>query len=367
MFELKHPLMAPDEETAVGGPPPEAPPVDSMPDDHIDEGWQDDAPEPETKDEPKSSEDAVSEALQKLAGEEPDEPEDPAPEPAPESSPEEQERARIEALYTIPRGLKGDQRAAYKALSDHARSLDETVAAKQQEYEQVAERINTFEEIIKDSGATPEVLNDHFMYIKHVTSGNLEAALAFIEGERKALAEAMGKPLEGVDLLADYPDLRQRVDNLSMDEESALEIAAARRAQARTQRQQEQSRTEEQQRTHAAQLAQERQQALGAIEAWTAAQAGTMLPTDWQVMEEAIVTYLQSPVTQQVLSKIPPAQWLDHIQSHYDSLKRLSAARAPSPGSTPTPLRPRGAGGKLMREPTNAEDAVEARLAAMRQ
>lgn len=377
MFKLKPRLMAPEEDTAAGGPAdaPLAPPIDSRPDDDIGdaaieaEGGADAPPKDEPpKDETPTADDAVKAALDKMAGKDEPEPDArPTEEIPPEKTPEEQERERLEALHTIPRGLKGEARANYKALSDHAKELAAQQDEQRQQYEKVVERINTFEDIIKDSGATPEVLSEHFQYIKHVTSGNLDAALEFIEGERKAIAEALGKPLDGVDLLADYPDLKDRVDKMELDEASALEIANARRGQQRQERQAESQRTQEQQRQHAAQVAQQRQEALSAIQTWTAEQAKGMLPTDWQAMEEAIVSYLQAPSTQSLLSKIPPTEWLGHIQSHYDALKKLTSTRAPGPAPTPTPLRPRGAGGKLDREPTNAEEAVEQRLQSMRQ
>jgi len=379
MFTLKPRLMAPDEETAAGGPAdaPLAPPADSRPDDDPgdaaieaeagEEGPADPPADPTA--EPDTADDAVKAALDKLSGKEPEKEEEarPTEEMPPEKTPEEQERDRIEALHTIPRGLKGEARGQFKALSDHAKELAEKQEEQRQQYEQVSERINTFEEIIKDSGATPEVLSAHFQYIKHVTSGDLDAALNFIEGERRALAEALGRPLDGVDLLADFPDLKERVDRMEIDEETARELASARRAQQQHQHQTEQAQTAAQQRQQAEQLQQQRQEALGGIQSWIEAQSKTMFPTDWEAIETRIAAYLQSESTQRLLSKTPPSEWLDHIKAQYDVLKDFAASRGPSAGDSPTPLRPRGAGGKVAREPANAEEAVEARLAGLRQ
>lgn len=379
MFKLKPRLMAPEEDTAAGGPAdaPLAPPIDSRPDDDIGdaaieaEGGADAPPKDEPpKDETPTADDAVKAALDKMAGKDEPEPEaHPTEEIPPEKTPEEQERERLEALHTIPRGLKGEARANYKALSDHAKELAAQQDEQRQQYEKVVERINTFEDIIKDSGATPEVLSEHFQYIKHVTSGNLDAALEFIEGERRALAEALGKPLDGVDLLADFPDLKERVDKMELDEAAAHELANARRAQQRQAAQQEQAQTAAQQRQQVEAMQEQRRQALSDIQAWIDEQSKTMLPPDWQAIEAQIAGYLGSEATQALLTKIPPNEWLPHIKAQYDVLKNFAASRGPSAGGapTPTPLRPRGAGGKVQREPTNAEEAVEARLAGLRQ
>lgn len=353
----------------------ETPPIDSMPDDHVDEGYEnepDGAQEATETDQggeqapEQTAEEAVLAALKKTAEEKEATSKEADKEPAVEEGgeqkePELDEAARMEALYTIPKGLKGEARAQYKALSDHARGLDTQLNETREQTEKLTGRINTFEEIIQDSGATPEVLAGHFNYIKAITSGDLESALAFIEGERQAIARHMGKPLEGVDLLSDHPDLRQRVDSMELDEKTALELANARRMQDDHKRQQSANEQQLQSRREAEAFQAARNEALGSIEGWIAEQSKSMLPTDWEAVEGAIAEYLQADTTKAVLAKIPPSLWLDHIKQHYAFVQKHAAQRAPDT-SSPTPLRPRGAGGAVDQAPQSAEEAVRARL-----
>ena len=318
-----------------------------------------------------SAEDAVKAALSNMA-----------PEPATESKPapapplearspvpgeqppaDQQQRNPLDDLTQIPRGLNGEARAKYKALGDHARQLDQQLSERAKEYETVTQRISTYESVLKDAGATPEVLSGHLSYIKAINTGDLEGALAFIESERAALARALGKPLEGVDLLADFPDLRQRVDGFELTEQDALEMAKLRRAQQQTeaqrQSQEQQQQQQYQQRQQMDAYNAKRTSALSEIKAWTEAQQSSI---DWDVMEGAVVSFLQQPATQQILAQTPPENWLSIIKSHYASLQQLAARSVQAPRTGTTPLRPRGAGGTVASQASSSEDAVRQRL-----
>jgi hypothetical protein len=313
-----------------------------------------------------SAEEAVKAALGSMAPE-------PAPEakPAPAAAPEakspvpgeappaDSQRAPLDDLTQIPRGLSGEARARYKALGDHARQLNEQLSERSKDYEAVAQRINTYESVLRDAGATPEVLSGHLNYIKAINSGDLEGALSFIENERAALARAIGKPIEGVDLLADFPDLRQRVDGFELTEQDALEMAKLRRGQQQLDAQRQSQQQQEQQRQQMDAYSAERASALSEIKAWTESQQSSI---DWDVMEGAVVTFLQQPATQQILAQTPPKNWLNFIKSHYASVQQLAARSVQAPRTGVTPLRPRGAGGTVTSQASSSEDAVRQRL-----
>jgi hypothetical protein len=364
MFHLFTPLLAPDDDP---GAAPLAPPIDSQPDDHVDEGWQEtaqDAPQAATDhagsepvDEPESPLDAVQKALDKAGAESAqDKPAEDA-KPATEAGAQDK---KLDELYQIPRGLNGEARAKFKALSDHARALDTQFSEVRQEADTVKQRLTGFEEIIRDSGANGQVLAQHFGYIKAINSGDYEGALAFIEAERQALARALGRPLDGVDLLADFPDLRQRVDGLELDEQTALELANARRAQTQQQEQARHADVARQQQMQQQQVMQERQQVIAAIGQWT--QEMQSKDIDFAAKDALVQRYLSKPTTQQILSKLPPHLWLDHIQTYYDELQ--VTAPQPAAARTPQPLRPKGAGGQVVKTAATPLDAVKQALGA---
>lgn len=369
MFKIPFPLQAPAGEEDAAAPPPDL----GLGDAHEDTAWAEpatpdsgpaDAP---TADEPApaSAEEAVRAALEKATPEEgggkksADKPAEAAQEgAAPTAEAAQPSRSQLDELCQIPRGLSGEARAKFKALSDHARQLDSQFQQRSQEHEQTSQRLRGFEDVLRDAGATAPVLNSHLQYIRAINTGDYESALAFIEAERASLAQAIGKPLDGVDLLADFPDLREAVDNYQMTENAALEMAKLRRVATQQQARDQQAQQVEQQRQAQEQYTQRRTVAMQGVEAWIESQKSSI---DWGVMEGAIVEFLRQPATRQTLSNTPPEQWLDIIKSHYASIQTLVARNAPQRNG-PTPLRPRGAGGAVGSVPNSAEEAVLKRL-----
>lgn len=310
---------------------PEAPPIDSQPDDLAGDAVVE-APAPEIAAEPESVLDAVSKAVKKQDEEVIVD----APPVAPLAS-EDADRARVESLYQIPPGLKGQERKAYKALSDHARELESRATETITERDQVSQRLNGFESILQDAGATPEVLSGHLQYMRMIKGGDYDKAMQWLDGERLALARAIGKPVEGVDLLAEFPDLKEDVDSFQITNERALELANARRMQ--NAHQQRQTAAEHQQAENAryAEAQRAKEESLDGIDSWLKGLAGT--DVDFAAKETIIKEWLAKPSTTQLLTRLPPDGWLDLIKDKYDSV----AVPAPLP-RVPTPLRPGGSG-----------------------
>ena len=297
--------------------------------------------------------DEVKEAVAALAPEASKD-EKPAEEPvATEAKPAEEPKPN--ELYQIPKGLNGEARAKYKALSDHARGLESQAGEASEQVTKLTERLSGFESVLKDAHATPEILSAHLGYIKACATGDLQAAYDFVNAERAALAKALGVKVDGVDLLEEFPDLKQRIDNMELTEEAAIELANWRR--------QGESRKREDQR--AAELAGQREQveraeagkaaAVRSISEWVGAQKDI----DWPVYEKAISDYLGRQSTKQILANIPAEHWLEHIKDYYDSIRSLPA---PQQARQPGPLRSRASGGSLVREPSSDIDAVKQAL-----
>lgn len=375
MFTRKYPLLGPDDDVGGGSG------IDDTQGDDIVDSGQDtphDAAADTSSDAPvKTAEDAVREVL-KAADDAPgDKPAAPAaakpadtqqqpgtPLPKDAQQPQGQpgqpsaDAAKLEEIYQIPPGLKGEERARFKRLSDHARGLDTEVQKVRADYEQVNTKLTGFREILEDAHASPEVLNQHLRYIKACATGDLEAAFAFAKAEYETLARHLGRPVDGIDVLGDFPDLRQAVDDMEMTEEHALELARHRRAQAQMQHQQQQDHASQQQRQALEREQAARTKAANDIKAWTEQMARESL--DWERLEPAIVRYIQG--AQQTLRNLPPDQWLANIKAHYDALTSMAAPPSQPGAGTPRPLRPQGAGGRVEGTPANAEDAVRQRL-----
>jgi len=166
---------------------------------------------------------------------------------------------------------------------------------------------------------------------------DLESALKMIEGQRSALYKVLGREPEGggIDLLADFPDLKKQVDEEEIPRAAALEIAQGRREKgardAAAQRDQNQQRSQQQ---TAEQRKQASQAALTAIEKWTADLSKTDL--DYKAKEDKLLSKVDG-----VLKNYPPAQWLSTLQLLYEGIEIQKAA--PASGRQQQPLRPSGA------------------------
>jgi len=355
MFIPHYPLLGPDDD--VGSAPDLG-----LGDDHEDPaGHPDAAPDPVNDDgassqpspppPPETAEEAVIKALG--VKEEP-----PSTAPPSEPTPPADSKPAIDEMYQIPRGLNGEARAKFKALSDHAREVDQQYQQQTQTHAQVQQKLDGFENILRDAGATAETMNAHLQYIKACSSGDLEGALAFIDAERQAIARALGRPVDGVDVLGDFPDLRSKVDGLSLSEEDANEIARMRRQAGRNEHDQQQRAAQQQQQQHYAAHEARVTDARSAVSQWVEEQSKSL---DWAVLEPAIVSYITN--AQQTLRELDPSGWLPAIKAHYASLASMASRPQGVPRSSePRPLRPQGAGGVPNTLPATAEEAVMLRL-----
>jgi len=372
MFIRKYPLLGPDDDVGGGSG------IDDTQGDDIVDSAADttiETPNDSTSAAPaKTAEDAVREVLKAVDDAPGDKPpakpadtQQQATTPLPKDTQQQgqpgqpaavEPAAKLDEIYQIPPGLKGEERARFKRLSDHARGLDTEVQKVRTDYEQVNTKLTGFREILEDAHASPEVLNHHLRYIKACATGDLETAFAFAKAEYETLARHMGRPVDGIDVLGDFPELRQAVDDMEMTEAHAIELAKHRRAQAQQQQQQQQDHASQQQRQALEREHAARTKATNDIKAWTEQMARESL--DWERLEPAIVRYIQG--AQQTLRNLPPDQWLANIKAHYDALTSMATASPPPSAGTPRPLRPQGAGGRVEGTPANAEDAVRQRL-----
>jgi len=194
--------------------------------------------------------------------------------------------------------------------------------------------------VMKDTNTTQDQLSGYLYFNQLLQSGNpkdLESALQMVERQRLGLYKALGREPEGggLDLLADFPDLKKQVEEEEITRAAALEISGARREKAgrdaAAQRQQQQQRTQHQ---SVEQNKQAGEKALKEIGEWTAGLAKTDL--DYKAKEDKLLVKLD-----EVLKEYPPNKWLSTLKLLYDGIEITNAA--PAGGSQNRPLRPSGA------------------------
>lgn len=243
----------------------------------------------------------------------------------PQKPPVQPTKAEEDPLQ-MPEGLGAKAQERFQKLANTNKELVGQV-------EQLSEQVNYVRDTFQQHGIQREQFEQAASVIGMMNRGDLEGALKVLDEQRKLIAIAMGKPIAGTDALADFPQLRNAVDEGRLDEESALELARARmREQAinsRAQRQNEQAQSEQAQE-HAFTDGQR------AIDAFCKKMEAT--DVDFPRIEEMLL-----PEIQNILRGVPPNQWAQAVETQYRLIKKAAGTRQ-SNGSTGPVLRPTGQG-----------------------
>ena len=166
-----------------------------------------------------------------------------------------------------------------------------------------------------------------------VTSGDpkqIERAIGIIENQRAALYKAIGKEPAGgdVDLLADFPDLQQKVAESQITRDDALELAQGRREKAARE---QQERAQREQHNSKAQSAEQQKKAaddaLDSITKWTDGLAKSDL--DYKAKEGKLLAKVEG-----VVKEYPPNLWLPTLKMMYEGIE---VQKAPAPSGTASP------------------------------
>lgn len=277
-------------------------------------------------------------------------------EPEQEAEPERAEAPEKDVEAEISDLKLGERSAArFREMSGEIRELRS--ALEQAGVKDVAElpamlqKAKTADDLVAmvmETGATAEQYGQTLDYLRLVNgalAGDREAtekAFAVVEKEYKALAQALGRKVDGVDPLEGHDDLREKVEDGYLSEDDALEIARARSHQAAMQAQQQtvQQQTQQQQAV---------EQGRNALAAWDQ----QMLQADPSYASKRDALSAQVAV---IRAQLPPDRWLQATQQLYATLPNLQPAVPAKPA--PGPVRPR-ATPALRRDFETPEEAME--------
>lgn len=198
-----------------------------------------------------------------------------------------------------------------------------------------------------DAHADPKDLAGLLDLNYRIKTGDREGALRIINNTRADLLKSLGREEPGVDLLADHPDLKERVANQEISRADAIELANNRRSNAARQ---QQDQSQQQQQRQQQQVQQTQEAALGSIQAWCAETANKDI--DYAAREAKLVAQIPA-----IMKQYPPNLWLPTIQRLYETVSVPKASVVPITNS----LRPNGArpGAKA---PNSMLDAIKVGL-----
>lgn len=231
-------------------------------------------------------------------------------------------------LTQMPEGLAPKSQERFQQL---ANGLKEREAERDEARNQVAYVRETFQ----THGIKQEQFEQAAQIMGAMNRGDWQGALQALDEQRRQISLIIGQPLPGVDALAQFPDLRQAVDNLQVTEAHAIELARARTQQLAGQQQQQQAQRAQQTQ---AQEQQAVQAATGEVDAFCKHLASTDM--DYPVIEAQLL-----PAIKDILAGLPPNRWKTAIETQYSLLKRMaSTVRGASPVAPAPILRPTGQG-----------------------
>lgn len=227
---------------------------------------------------------------------------------------------------------------------------------------EATEQLDSVRRMVTDSGLAPDefstVLTLGRLY-KSSDPKDLQSALDQIEGLRTDIATRLGTEVAGIDLLAQHPDLKQRVEGMTLSREDALEMVRLRTQNQTAQRTQDQTRAFQEFQVTVQNAAKEMD---------TTLEQRKHLPG-----HEAKVAFIKGQLSdpvrlQQFVTTYEPHQWQAAVLMMYDAYSPPAApVAAPAPAPVPQPLRPGhvASGARVATQPTNAMDAVQNAFASI--
>lgn len=244
------------------------------------------------------------------------------------------------------------------ATNERFQKITEGYKAEKDRAELLAQENEKFKgsfESLKQLGFNDETAaNDlvEFSAYRHVlATGDAEQFAGIIAQQIKQFELAHGKKVNvNVNSLEAYPDLNDKVSNLELDENTAIEVARVRDIEARANR-------DNKRQTELIQTEQQKQEVItDAISAVQSLQ-GNWLKTDPDY--NAILPHLQ-PLMAEIGENFPPHLWASTIDIQYKSLKKALASTVRAK-TNEAPLRGNG----YMSGRPAPQSTQEATLAAM--
>ncbi len=223
-----------------------------------------------------------------------------------------------------PEGLTPKASERFQLLANTNKELSGRV-------ELLDQQVSYIRETFETHGVSRQQFEQAASFIGAINKGDFSAALEIIEAQRAQLAIASGKPLPGVDVLTDFPDLRAEVDAQQITEARALEIARHRYGQHHLAQQETERRT--------AQQTQEQQQrsvneGLSGVDKFCKQMQASDI--DYPAIEAQLL-----PKIKAITDGVPPSMWAAKVQAAYELIKGVASTRTAAPSVQP--LRPTGA------------------------
>ena len=258
-------------------------------------------------------------------------------------------------LYTEPEGLAPKSSERFHALVEDNKEQRTRNAQMDQQLREMGEDL----QFMRNTFFTDEQSANDFMqfagYREALKHGDFDSAMGMLQQQAQQLQLLAGRKLEA-DPLAAYPDLRQQVDDMALDEAHALELARLRAIQAQ---QQQYVQQQAQQQARIERGEQQVQQAMS-----EAVNQINQMEAQWSAQDFNYPAKKQKlmEMIPQIQQTFPPHLWPQQVAMLYQTLGSMPVTQPAAPRTLKNaPLRPTGGGGGRP-EPANALEAMNQAL-----
>lgn len=239
-------------------------------------------------------------------------------------------------LLQMPEGLQPKAQERFQRLANVNREM----AAELEQLRPMRESVEYVQQHFHQNQVKPEQFEQAVAVIGALNRGDFQTAVRFMQEQMRLISLQTGQPLPGVDPLEGFPDLRQAVDTLQINEQAAIELAARRTREAQALQMQQ---SQHQQQAQEQQAAQAHQAGVKAVDKLCRDLAQTDL--DYAAIEERLLPHLGA-----LLQGVPPHMYAQKVKQQYDLIKStITAVRPAPPAAGGAMLRPTGSAGAATR------------------
>lgn len=256
----------------------------------------------------------------------------PGASPAPVAATPPTEPPTPEDPLAMPDGLGPKAQERFQKLANGIKERDAQLA-------QAQESLSYVQTQFKEHGVQQPQFEQAVQVIGMINRGDFAGAQQVLMAQLQQIALLSGQPMTTIDPLAEFPDLRQRVDSLLISEADALQLARSRhiegvRGQAEQRQQQQLQQEREQQKAQQAQQAAVNK-GLADIDTFCKQMQGADL--DYQTIEAQLL-----PIIPELIKGLPPERWGAVIKLQYDTIKNTAGRVRQSTPPAGQVLRPTG-------------------------
>lgn len=212
--------------------------------------------------------------------------------------------------YSVPEGLNERSTERFNKLVEDNKAQRELVSKQ-------TETLNGMRQMVLDSGLSNEEYIGAIDFAATVKK-DPKKGIEMMQGYIRHLAKVTGIEVEGmeIDLLDDFPDLKEKVEDMEITKSAAVELAQARRQRKAAEQRQNSERDE---RINAAQYVDAQSKAVGELTEYL--KEVSTKDIDWEAKAPIILEAAQF-----AKNGLHPSKWVAHIKAEYDKINRIAGS-----------------------------------------